>query len=199
MRNLTAGCCRYGSSAITNGLSIFLLTVLAFVAAPRLAIGQNACVDDFYVTDPNPGAASIFVSEHATTYSYSNCPMATARLGGPVKLRAGQSLYFWFRLQGNLAYLATDQSRHPFILKFLRDNGSVLVDRGSIDMGRLNRPAMSAEAASSEGPFDWRLGARKWQFDIPGNYKIVLTQHEKEVPCVGSFVGRCDLAVEVVP
>ena len=124
-----------------------------------------------------------------------------SKLNRTVRLAVGQTLYFWFRVQGDQAFLATEQSRYPFVLAFYHDNGSDLIeDQDPISMGRLDRSVMAAEAQATGGPFDWRLGAAKKKFEIPGKYKISLTQGGVELGCTGSSpFSTCSLIVEVVP
>jgi hypothetical protein len=188
------------AKVLPNAVSTFLWASLVFLASLNGAVAQEACIDNRYVNDPDPNTAAIFVSEAATTYEYSNCPASADRLGQTVRLRAGQSLYFWFRVQGTPAYLATLQSRYPFILKFFRNNGNVLIDVADISMDILDRAAMAAEAVGSGGQWDWRLAARKWRFDIPGSYRIGLYQQNNPIPCIGlGFSSQCNFDIEVVP
>lgn len=178
-------------------LRIFSLAIMVLVM-PYSARAQETCLDNSYVVSARPGKIS--VTDRALTYSYSNCPTSQIRLPQRVQLRAGQSLFFWFRVQGDRNYLASPQSRYPFILSFFRDNGSVAVDEGVISMKTLDRQAVLNETALTGGVFDWRLGAQKWQFDIPGNYQIHLAQQGAELDCLnGSALGGCTIFVEVVP
>jgi hypothetical protein len=174
------------------GLILFLL-----FGPVHTASAQQLCADNTYV--PNADPSTIFISESAISYAYSNCPGPGLRLSAPIRLKVGQSLFFWFRLQGDQAYLASPESRYPFMLNFFRYNGSDFVDEGSLGMARLDRAAMLAEAQGSGGAFDWRTGAEKWKFDIPGTYKVFVTQAGHDIPCYTSTVfSPCRLTVEVI-
>lgn len=192
------------------GSRCWLFSCLAFsiAAAQFLIVGLSCaraqqgdiCTDNAYAPNEYPGA--IFVSETAITYSYSNCPRGDIRLGQKIRLRVGQSLYFWFRVQGDRKYLSAAQSYQPFRLNFSRDNGNgALVDQGYLGMGYLDRSAMISETQTSGGQFDWRLGAEKWKFSIPGLYQITLSQGAVPVSCANSnlFSPACSLQIEVVP
>lgn len=174
-----------------------LLSILWLVGLVHCASAQQLCSDNTYLPNAYPGM--VFISETAIGYSYSNCPSPDLRLSAPIHLKVGQSLFFWFRLQGDLTYLNSRQSRYPFVLNFFRYNGSDFVDEGSLGMKGLDRSAMIAETQVSGGPFDWRTGAEKWKFDIPGTYKIFVTQAGTDVPCSSaSIFSPCKLTVEVI-
>jgi hypothetical protein len=179
-------------------LAAAAIVIACAVARLPSAVGaEQVCLDNMYVPSSSPG--TVFVSDSAISYTYSNCPTSRSKLGRTVRLSAGQSLYFWFRVQGDQAYLATSQSRYPFILNVYRDNSSNFIDQGPINMGALDRSAMTAEAQQTGGPFDWRLGAKKWKFDIPGTYKVFLTQQDQQIACASSSLfSQCNLIVEVV-
>lgn len=169
-----------------------------FFTHTDVAVGQQLCADNTYVPNAYPG--TVFISETAISYSYSNCPRVDLRLSMPIHLKIGQSLFFWFRVQGDDAFLATRQSRAPFKLNFFRYNGSDFVDEGSLWMAGLDIAAMNRETQSSGGVFDWRTGAEKWRFDIPGTYRVFVTQAGQEVPCVASnMFSPCKLLIEVIP
>jgi len=180
-----------------RGRAIALLCFFWLLGFVHCAAAQQLCPDSTYVPNAYPGM--VFVSETAIGYSYSNCPSPDLRLSAPIHLKVGQSLFFWFRVQGDLTYLNSRQSRYPFVLNFFRYNGSDFFNEGSLGMKGLDRSAMIAEAQVSGGPFDWRTGAEKWKFDIPGTYKIFVTQAGTEVPCFSaSIFSPCKLTVEVI-
>jgi hypothetical protein len=190
------------SRRILSGFTSLIAAAQFLLLGLSCAYAQqgDACVDNSYVLNQYPG--SIFVSDTAVTYSYSNCPRGESRLGQKIKLRVGQSLYFWFRVQGDRAYLSTAQSYQPFRLNFSRDNGSgALVDQGYLDMGYLDRSTMIFETQTSGGQFDWRLGAEKWKFSIPGLYQIMLSQGQITIDCPRSNLlsSSCSWQIEVVP
>lgn len=177
------------------GLVLIAFTAIT-ISSPSAA--QETCLDNSYVSNVPPG--KIAVTDQALMYAYSNCPTSQLRLNQRIRLRAGQPLFLWFRVQGDRDYLATDQSRYPFVLSFYRENGSVAVDAGVISMKTLDRAAVIGETTQTGGVFDWRLGAKKWQFDIPGDYQIHLSQQGTDLDCLGSNVFRdCTVFVEVVP
>jgi hypothetical protein len=97
------------SRRILSGFTSLIAAAQFLLLGLSCAYAQqgDACVDNSYVLNQYPG--SIFVSDTAVTYSYSNCPRGESRLGQKIRLRVGQSLYFWFRVQGDRAYLSTAQ------------------------------------------------------------------------------------------
>ena len=189
----------------TKRIGIVAIAVLAvLLAMPGMtmqpAFAQETCVENSYVPASGIPGGTITVTDSALMYSYSNCPTSKLRLGKSIRLHAGQSLFFWFRVQGDQSYLSTNQSRYPFVLNFYQSNGSVFVSQGLISMGGLDRSAAAAEAQGNAGIFDWRLGAEKWKFDIPGTYKVVLSQQGIDIGCVGSSMfSQCNPVIEVVP
>jgi hypothetical protein len=184
---------------IRSAASALLAILLAMPGvAMQPAFAQQACAGDAHLPASSVPAGTIAVTDSAMMYSYSNCP--TSRLVKPIRLKAGQSLFFWFRVQGDQTYLSTTQSRYPFILNFYQNNGSAFVSQGLISMGGLDRAAMAAEAQGAGGVFDWRLGAEKWKLEIPGTYRIVLSQQGNEIGCGGSsMLSQCNPVIEVVP
>lgn len=175
----------------------FLAILLAIPGETiRPALAQQTCVADSYVPASSVRGGTIAVTDSAMMYSFSNCPASNQRLGRSIRLSAGQWLFFWFRVQGDPSYLSTSQSRDPFILNIYKYNGSVFVEYDLFNMGRLDRSAMAEEARGAGGVFDWRLGGKKMNFDIPGKYKIVLSQQESDITCAATVV-QCDLIVEV--
>ena len=181
-------------------LACALLALLMPGMTMQPAFAQETCVGNSYVPASSIPGGTIAVTDSAMMYSYSTCPTSKPRLGKSIRLRAGQSVFFWFRVQGDQAYLSTNQSRYPFVLNFYLNNGSVFVSQGLISMGGLDRAAMAAEAQGAGGVFDWRLGAEKWKFDIPGTYKLVLSQQGNDIGCVGSSMfSPCNPVIEVVP
>jgi hypothetical protein len=186
---------------IRSAAGAFLAILLSMPGvAMQPAFGQETCLGDSYVPASSFPGGTIAVTDSAIMYSFSNCPTAKLRLGRPIRLHAGQTLFFWFRLQGDQAYLSTAQSRSPFVLNSYKDNGSVFVSDGLIVIGELDRSAMAAEAEGAGGVFDWRIGAKKWKFDVPGTYKILLSQQGSDIGCAGSLMSsQCYPVVEVVP
>jgi hypothetical protein len=177
------------------------LTVLLLIAAAamRPALAQQTCTGDSYLP-ASSFSGGIVIAEQAVTYAQLDCPVANQRLGKPIRLRPGQKLFFWFRVQGDEGYLATAQSWQPFFLKLYRYNGSDYVGQDAVSMDRLVHAAAVTEARGNAGIFDWRLGAWKTRFDVPGTYRIVVTQDGADLGCAGSSTAAaCDAVIEVVP
>jgi hypothetical protein len=188
--------CLFGSQRRIS-FQIWMMLAVSLLIAPTCQAQQdNICSDNSYIENLYPG--SIFVSDTAVMYSYSNCPSTNSRLDQQVRLQLGSSLYFWFRLQGDRAYLNTDQSSEPFRLNFYRDNGFTSVLQGSLYMGYLDKPAVVQETLIANGLFDWRVYAEKWIFSIPGHYQITLSQGQTALSCARSGLS-CSWEIEVVP
>lgn len=189
---------RHGFGARITGLAG--LTVLQSIfGAAMPALAQPTCAADSYLPASSfPGG--IVIAEQAVTYSQLNCPVSNQRLGKPIQLRPGQKLFFWFRIQGDEGYLATARSLQPFFLKLYRYNGSDYVSQDPVSMDRLAHSAAATEARGNAGIFDWRLSAWKARFDVPGTYKIVVSQDGRDLGCAGSSTApACDAVIEVVP
>lgn len=187
-----------------NKSFVTVLKLSLFALIPHIAFqnpsasAQEICQDNFHIQSPFPAGAA-FISEAAMTYQYSNCPSIRSRLKSPIRLRVGQSLFFWFRVQGDESYLSLRQSALPFLMTVCQQGDTRCFADGTYNLKTLDRAAAFAESKGAGGPFDWRLGAERWRFAIPGSYRVSLQQQGQELPCANrSFLSSdCGFSIEV--
>jgi hypothetical protein len=154
-----------------------------------------ACHDNSYSDQLRPGEVSI--TEIAITYAYSNCPVRRLPVTKPIGLTLGRRLYFWMRLQGDDAYLKSDQSAARIDIKFARHNEGIPVVYDAIGLGNINRSAASSETALTGGRFDWRLAAWKATFESPGRYQISFSQDGQDICISDSRFASCIVEIEI--
>ena len=151
-----------------------IIFVLAFRIEVALASSCNA--DGPYYDIPKGEAR---ITEFALLFSPSDCPTQTISLNGPIQKPHGVPLYFWFRLQGDSAYLDTPASAKSLFLRISLFNGSFYVVQKTIDMGPIRIDDVLIEIdLTPDSTFDWRLNANKEYLPAPGLYRASIVQRE---------------------
>ena len=132
-----------------------------------------ACQADQHHQVNAPG--QLVVTEYSFAFQKSFCPTRRIDLKVPIPISGKLPLYTWFRLQGDIAYLHTAQSRRPLIASFYLLIGDKWTFQTSLPLSYINISQAAAEA-SFDGTFDCGVFADKWSLDTPGVYYIQIEQ-----------------------
>lgn len=110
----------------------------------------------------------------------------------------GESMWLWFRLEGDLTYVTKQQSRQEiFLVVGYGPEQAVLDD--FISLKSINRSAarMEAEIPANNGHFDWRVDGYKSAFFVPGTYYFELAQGQSRICFLTEDIEGCRLTVTV--
>ncbi len=166
---------------------------LFMLGSPVLALDEVCAPSEITGTSD---VGMLIVAEFAITQNFSDCPTDRANLWPAFAAQEKQPIFFWLRLEGDVAFLDQLSPEHRFEATLYRkrdyvENASYL----DIDKDWIAQKSALDEALANGDHFDWRMYAKAKMYLVPGEYMLEMSFGGRPLCAVGQ---ECAIRFEVL-